>query len=198
MVQNQEFKIDSPPLYLPFTYPLPPIYPPPKAHFDLTRPSFSGKIVVMRRFLGPFSDFSSAPAKFYKAGRMAAIVYRVARIFFKPSNSVKFRKVGRQAQDAPTLGTGGHESVGEGCGLADRHWADMYHWMGDETSNGALGQCRVGVIWKDLSGPFDDFLGSLAGSAPQAPACGRGQGAPGIVGLPIREAPRLQGGELHN
>ena len=117
--------------------------------------------MVMRCNASPFPDPRSESARFDEARPLTLFVYRVARIFFKPSNSVKFRKVGRQAQDAPTLGTGGHESVGEGCGLADRHWADMYHWMGDETSNGALGQCRVGVIWKDLSGPFDDFLGSL-------------------------------------
>ena len=33
----------------------------------------------------------------------------------------------------------------------------MYDWMGDETSNEALCQCRVGVISKGLSDPFDAF-----------------------------------------
>ena len=37
----------------------------------------------------------------------------------------------------------------------------MYDWMGDETSNEALCQCRVGVISKGLSNPFGAFLGSL-------------------------------------
>ena len=152
----------------------------------------------MRRALRPFPDLSSESASFDEARPLTWFVYKVARNFFKPSNFVHFRKVDRQSQDALTLGTGGRETAGEDCGTADRHWTDMYDWRGDETSNEALCQCRVGVISKDLSGPFDDFLGSLAGSAPQAPACGRGQGAPGIVGLPIREAPRLQGGELHN
>ena len=33
--------------------------------------------------------------------------------------------------------------------------------MRDETPNEALCQCRVGVISKGLSDPFDAFLGSL-------------------------------------
>ncbi len=36
------------------------------------------------------------------------------------------------------FGTGGRESVMEGFGPADRHRADMYDWVGDETSNEAL------------------------------------------------------------
>ncbi len=111
----------------------------------------------MRRFLRPFLDFRPESARFDDARPQTWFVYKVARNFFKPSNFVHFRKVDKQSQDALTLGAGGRESVGEGCGLADRDWADMYDWMGDRTSNEALSECRVGVISKDLSDPFDAF-----------------------------------------
>jgi hypothetical protein len=52
-------------------------------------------------------------------------------------------------------------SIEGGFGLADRHWAEMYDRMGDETPNGALCQRRVGVISKGSSGQFDAFEGSL-------------------------------------
>ena len=68
----------------------------------------------MRCFLDPFFDFSSALAGFDEARPLAAIVYKVARNFFKPCTFVHFRKVDRQAKDVLTLGIGGRESVGEG------------------------------------------------------------------------------------
>ena len=111
----------------------------------------------MRCFLKALFRPPSESARFDEARPLTWFVYKVARNFFKPSNFVKFRKVDRQAQDAPTLGTGGRESVGEGCGLADRHRTDMDDWMGDRASNRALCQCGVGVISKGLSDPFDAF-----------------------------------------
>ena len=70
----------------------------------------------MRCTASPFPDLWSESARFDEARPLTLFVYKVARNFFKPSNSVKFRKVDRQAQDAPTLGTGGRESIG---GAAD-------------------------------------------------------------------------------
>jgi hypothetical protein len=88
---------------------------------------------------------------------MAEIVYNAVRNFFKPYTFVHFRTVDRQAQDAPTFGIGGRESIREGFGLADRHRAGMYDWMGDETPNEALCQRGDGVISKGLSDPFNAF-----------------------------------------
>ena len=79
----------------------------------------------MRCTASPFPDLRSESARFDEARPLTLFVYKVARNFFKPSNFVKFRKVDRQAQDAPTLGIGGRESIGEGCGPADRHRAEM-------------------------------------------------------------------------
>ena len=149
-IQNYEFKID-----------LPPLYPPPKAHFDLTHPSFSGKIIVMRCAPWPFPDLWSESAHFDDAHPLTWFVYRVTLNFFKPCTFVHFRKVDRQAKDAPTLGTGGRESIEGGCGRLAVTGQKWCWWMRDETSNRALGQCRVGVIPKGLSDPFDAFLGSL-------------------------------------
>ena len=117
--------------------------------------------MVMRWFPSPFSGLRSESARFDEARPLTWFAYKVARDFFKPSNFVKFRKVDRQAQDAPTLGTGGRESVGEGFGLADRHRTDMDDWMGDRASNRALCQCGVGAISEGSSDPFDAFEGSL-------------------------------------
>ncbi len=118
-VLNQKSKIKNQKSIFPlFTYPLPPIHPlftpPPEAHFDLTHPSFSGRIMVMRRFARPFPDLRSESARFDEAHPLTLFVYKVVRNFFKPSNFVHFRKVDRQAQDALTLGIGGRESMGEG------------------------------------------------------------------------------------
>ena len=108
----------------------------------------------------PFPDLRSESARLDEARPLTCLVYKVARNFFKPCTFVHFRKAGRQAQDAQTLGTGGRESVGEGFGRQTVTGQQWCWWMGDETSNRALCQCRVGVISKGLSDPFDAFEGS--------------------------------------
>ncbi len=97
----------------------------------------------MRCFLEPLFGFSSALAGFDEAGPMAAIVYKVARNSFKPYIFVHFRTVDGQAQDAPTLGTGGRESIegasdwltviGQTCTIGWEMRPQTGHYVGAES-----------------------------------------------------------------
>ena len=142
----------TPPIYLPFTPHIPPLYPlftpSPKAHFDLTLRPSSGKIIVMRCAPWPFSDLRSESTRFDDARPPTLFVYKVARNFFKPSNFVKFRKVDRRTKPRQTIGTGGSEHQGGSAGRQTVIGQKWYWRMRDQTSNEALCRSRVGVFSK--------------------------------------------------
>ena len=70
---------------------------------------------------------------------------RRAYDFFKPSNSVKFRKAEHRQKHAIPLILAAR-SVEEGCRAAGITRQTWYNWMRDEALNEAVCQCREGVI----------------------------------------------------